>query len=216
MPALMTLASALSIRIGIYSCRKSCLYTEHMTDTESTGITPYEAVFGAEPKLPVDLVFGSHAKHCQNYEREHKFNSPLELRRVREKILAHAREYDKERYKRAFRDRYPVHFKPGELVMLHTPAIPIKEDGHTVVRHPTKLLLRWTGPHKVVNQMPNNPNVYKIQLVGDVKPQVVNVARLLKYIPFEATVGKSSKSINKSHAIAKRASTEKRCRSSRS
>jgi hypothetical protein len=40
--------------------------------------------------------------------------------------------------------------------MLHTPAIPIKEDGHTVVRHPTKLLLRWTGPHKVVNQMPNN------------------------------------------------------------
>ena len=106
---------------------------------------------------------------------------------MREKILAHAREYDKERYKRAFRDRYPVHFKPGELVMLHTPAIPIKEDGHTVVRHPTKLLLRWTGPHKVVNQMPNNPNVYKIQLVGDVKPQVVNVARLLKYIPFEAT-----------------------------
>ena len=71
--------------------------------------------------------------------------------------------------------------------MLHTPAIPIKEDGHMVVRHPTKLLLRWTGPHKVVNQMPNNPNVYKIQLVGDVKPQVVNVARLLKYIPFEAT-----------------------------
>jgi hypothetical protein len=161
------------------------VYRTH--DTESTGITPYEAVFGAEPKLPVDLVFGSHAKHCQNYEREHKFNLPLELRRVREKILAHAREYDKERYKRAFRDRYPVHFKPGELVMLHTPAIPIKEDGHTVVRHPTKLLLRWTGPHKVVNQMPNNPNVYKIQLVGDVKPQVVNVARLLKYIPFEAT-----------------------------
>ena len=59
------------------------VYRTH--DTESTGITPYEAVFGAEPKLPVDLVFGSHAKHCQNYEREHKFNLPLELRRVREK-----------------------------------------------------------------------------------------------------------------------------------
>ena len=49
------------------------------------------------------------------------------------------------------------------------------------------LTISDVSSHKVVNQMPNNPNVYKIQLVGDVKPQVVNVARLLKYIPFEAT-----------------------------
>ena len=82
---------------------------------------------------------------------------------------------------------YPVHFKPEELVMLHTLAVPIKEDEHTVKSHTTKLLLRWTGPHKVVNQIPNNPNVYKIQMLGVAKPQVINIARLLKYTPFEAT-----------------------------
>ena len=40
------------------------------------------------------------------------------------------------------RDRYPVPVKPRKLVILHTRAIPIKENEHTVApRHQKKLLL---------------------------------------------------------------------------
>jgi hypothetical protein len=59
--------------------------------------------------------------------------------------------------------------------------------------------------------MPNNPHVYKVQLLGDVKPQVVNVARLLKYIPFEAT--KASRVLTKAMQLQKEQTPLPRSRS---
>jgi len=157
------------------------IYAFRTTDLESTGMTPHEAVFGSPPRLPTDILWGT-AVPLLNYGADHKFNLPLNIRQARERVLKFAEQYDQQRHAAAIKGRKPVEFKPDQYVMLHTPPQPeYDEQGKRIEGGPTKLLLRWSGPWRVLRRG-HSPNTWIIEADGE---REVNVARLLAYEAFK-------------------------------
>uniref|UniRef100_A0A5S6QHH5 RNA-directed DNA polymerase n=1 Tax=Trichuris muris TaxID=70415 RepID=A0A5S6QHH5_TRIMR len=119
----------------------------------STGITPFQAVFGREAKLPADIMYGPPPEQADQMNM-HVYAS--KLRGNLEAAYARARKYigqAQKRQKELFDKR--VNFKPlcaGELVWLLDPS-----------RITGKLYQSWTGPFKVV-EVVGMVN-YKIQRV---------------------------------------------------
>uniref|UniRef100_A0A5S6QMF2 RNA-directed DNA polymerase n=1 Tax=Trichuris muris TaxID=70415 RepID=A0A5S6QMF2_TRIMR len=119
----------------------------------STGITPFQAVFGREAKLPADIMYGPPPEQADQMNM-HVYAS--KLRGNLEAAYARARKYigqAQKRQKELFDKR--VNFKPlcaGELVWLLDPS-----------RITGKLYQPWTGPFKVV-EVVGMVN-YKIQRV---------------------------------------------------
>jgi len=175
------------------------LFSYRISDTESIGMSPFEAVFGFQPNLPTDLLYGN-AGDLARYANKHHFDLPLRWRQVHDRVLAHREAYDSKRFARLRRKMHPVAFEVGELVMLQVPPYQLMDnlkDDADLTSHSsvtvssakksvgltTKLLYRWNGPHKIAEKL--STNTYK--LAGLPSPQnVVHCARLARYVPFLA------------------------------
>jgi len=169
-------------------------YVQHVvfvintTQAEAHERTPFEVARGFVPKLPSDVLWGT-ANAALNFSADFHVNLPMTMRITRQEVIEFQKRYDEDRFKREFRNRHPVEFKLGDLVMLHRPPITLHDDeGRKMEGVPTKFLLRWSGPHIILAKP--YPNVYVIGLEKDAddlnwsKQTTVNVARLLRYIPF--------------------------------
>ena len=128
-------------------------------------------MFGREAKLPVDLMYGSNRieERCAT---EYAHN----LREGLQSAYALVREHCKAEHRRQ-EDIYDekVHgkpFVPGELVWLHSPAVPRGQS--------RKLHLPWKGPLKVLER--RGDCVYKIARPRGKKPQWVHFDRLKPYV----------------------------------
>ena len=129
----------------------------------ATGFSPFFLMFGREAKLPVDLMYGSNRieERCAT---EYAHN----LREGLQSAYALVREHCKAEHRRQ-KDIYDekVHgkpFVPGELVWLHSPAVPRGQS--------RKLHLPWKGPLKVLER--RGDCVYKIARPRGKKPQWVH------------------------------------------
>ena len=152
--------------------------------------------FGFQPSLPTNLLFGDSLGQLAEFRDKYHFNLPLRWRQVHYRVLAHRQAYDEHRFKIAALKRRPVSFPVGSLVMLHVPPYALDQVGRARGLT-TKLLYRWTGPHRVLS-LTENPNVVVLDPnpgivfdfdlsspIGIPAPQnVVNVARLAKFVPF--------------------------------
>jgi hypothetical protein len=171
------------------------VFTFRTSELDSTGMSPHEAVFGKRPRLPTDIIWRD-ASGVLYYGLEHKLNLPLEIRQAWERVLKFAVEYDKERLSRSFRGRNKVEFKVDSFVMLHTPPQQeYDEEGKRIEGGPTKLLLRWSGPFRVVN-IGSNDNVW---IIEQDEEEAINVAILLAYEPFRNSSNSTPKILLKLH-----------------
>jgi len=134
----------------------------------STGYTPFYLMFGRQPHMPLDVIYGiapNHAEeHCQYVSN---LRETMELAYyLARKNMGTAAHRQKENYD------LKVHgdkFTPGQLVWLCNPVVPKGSS--------RKLLSPWVGPYKVIKCI--SDAVYRIQ---DTRPnrrrQVVHFDRL--------------------------------------
>jgi len=131
--------------------RRLCLaYNSSVNQT--TGHTPFYLMFGRQVRMPVDLMYGSptpHSTTVPQYVADLRSNLTAAYEQVRATMST------KLGRQKEFYDRR-VHgqpFKPGDLVWLHSPAVPRGQS--------RKLHFPWTGPYRVANRL--SDAVYRIQ-----------------------------------------------------
>ena len=147
--------------------RKLCLaYNSSIHST--TGFSPFFLMFGRLVKLPIDLMYGTNRTEpdtAAGFAQKLKEGLQEAYKLVREKCQA-----EHKRQKALYDER--VHgkpFSPGDLVWLHSPAVP--RGRSRKLHHP------WKGPLKVVERL--GESNYKIKsLQGRKKTQIVHFDRL--------------------------------------
>jgi hypothetical protein len=80
--------------------------------------------------------------------------------------------YDRHRYSAEFRNHHPVHFESDSYVVLKVPAFAKTLAARRATGLATRLLLQWSGPHKVVRMI--GTNSCEIVDRDDNKPYIVN------------------------------------------
>ena len=134
----------------------------------STGFSPFELMFGREPNLPVDLLFG--LDPVQEYHSDYVNKTVKNLKSWYDK----AREaQEKLRSEYSLRTSGPLAvYKVGDAVLYWFQPVVAKDV-------PTKLSWRWRGPYRVVE-------VKDIHCIIDFEGvhTKVNFNRLCLYQPF--------------------------------
>jgi hypothetical protein len=139
-----------------------------------TKFSPYYLLYGRIPRLPYDVALDEPSSPSDDWDDYNKKHHELlttawnavenwdARQRVRAKLY-----YDK--LQKAV--EYPI----GSLVLVYTPILKRQKS--------KKLLIRWTGPHKVLTKL--SDLVYKVQhLAGTQRVQTVHVQRLRRYEPW--------------------------------
>ena len=96
------------------------LFAYRISDCEAIGISPFEAVFGYQPALPTDLLYGNPG-NLARYDEANHFDLPLRWRQVHDRVEAHRAEYDRKRHAALAAKRHAVNFEIGEVVGLQVP-----------------------------------------------------------------------------------------------
>ena len=141
----------------------------------STGYTPFFLMFGREARMPVDLMYSTDTARppvvpTAQYAAGTKKSLQEAYRQVRRKLaVAHARRkdhYDKKIHGQPF--------KIGDLVWLHSPAVPRGKSKK--LHHP------WSGPYRVITKISESD--YRIKkLRGNRRLQIVHFNRLKACLP---------------------------------
>ena len=161
---------------------QAVLFAYRTSDTEMMGMSPFEALFGREPRLPVDLLFGDSVAKPAKLAYDYGFALPVIWRESYEKVLKHREAYEERMRKAEVEKCKPVDYAVGSKVMLSVPprmALPPGHKGPLI----TKLMDRWRGPYVIVKKL--SPNVYELDQLP-VAQRVVNVTRLLPYRPYQS------------------------------
>ena len=120
--------------------------------SQTTGCSPFEAIYGMNPISPLDLAPIHLTNHFSGEVDE--FIKQI-LEQVRDKILKRIKKYKKQV------DKHPKKavFKEGDLVWIH-----LRKERFPNKRF-VKLQLRAEGPFKIIQKI--NDNACKIELLGD-------------------------------------------------
>ena len=156
----------------------------------TTGLSPFRSLYGRDPVLPLDLLFGAAPP---NYSDPRAYVSKMAgaLQRAYARIrklqaISCARNVDRVNARRS-----PLVLHPGESVLLFEPAAGESADrvhdrsaGEVRPQAPKrtrKLTFKWSGPHSVLRRMTSV--TYKIahRLRGD---EVHHLNRLVVYTPW--------------------------------
>ncbi len=118
----------------------------------TTGETPFYLMFGRQVRMPVDIMYGTptpQATTVSQYVAELRSHLEIAYQHVRER-MGRKLQRQKELYDRK---AHGDPFEPGDLVWLHSPAVP---------RGQSKKLHRpWTGPFRIVRKL--SDAVYRVQ-----------------------------------------------------
>lgn len=138
----------------------------------STGLTPYEILFGRPARMPAEVLHGSKITIRMD-AKEYNLRLTGVLREVHDRVRKTQAAYAKamaEYYDRSHKD---VVYKPGDIVKLYQPSVQ--------PQLPKRLQLQWTGPHLIVGPGPNAPNNYVVDING--QQRVCHVGRIRPYRP---------------------------------
>ena len=143
-------------------------YAYNSSRHDSTGVTPYYLLIGAEPRMPYDEMIGYQELRDTENARDDQLDRLAEIRQI---ALQRNLESKQKYQKRNLRAKVPV-FRIGQKVMRLRKAVKKSKFG--------KLKNRYDGPYVVLEMVAEN--VYKIgTLKGAVRALNINVAQLKPY-----------------------------------
>jgi len=136
-----------------------CLFAIRSAVNNSTGISPFEYLYGARPRMPGDIMQElpeSLARLPRNDPGARMLSLLPTLQQLRDyaseqRLFAQARQ---SHYADISREP-PTEYHLGQLVWLGRESVDLAEDG---VRH-SKFLPKWLGPYKIFNKINNNAYV---------------------------------------------------------
>jgi hypothetical protein len=156
---------------------------------KSTGISPFFALYGRNPRFPIDTLLSSSSAlsthHLDNSEAaEYMIKLVERLRLCHRQIIKKKEQETAERHEVSEAMTKVPLYKLGQLVLVHTPAV---KKGRT-----KKLSALWKGPYKIVQAFANKVN-YRVQLLdkdGQLhrthKIVLVHVSRIKPYYGAES------------------------------
>jgi hypothetical protein len=123
--------------------------------SQTTGHSPFEAVYGLNPIGPLELVPLPVTKHFSGDAEE----QAKEIKKLHEQIRGSILRNNEKYSKQANKHRKPAAFKEGDLVWIH-----LRKERFPSKRS-SKLMPRADGPFRVLQRI--GENAYKIELPGD-------------------------------------------------
>ena len=141
---------------------------------ETSGFSPFHAIYGREPKLPLDLFFSdelsfeTQAYYVDMIGKElHKVYKHIKFNQAR--VAERNRAYQNDR-----EGRYDVQFYRGDTVLLWVA-------GERPSRHQN----HWNGPYRILKQLNAVEYLIEVPFKNTVQHRRVNVNRLRLYCFWE-------------------------------
>ena len=146
------------------------LYVHHTLRSRTTGLSPFEAMFGRAPAAKLDLLYGLPPREVLLNPHDATIKQRIQAasQYAREKLRLNC-----ERERRAYQGK-SVQFSEGQKVRLWISQVPTGQS--------KKFALQWTGPWTVVKRL--NPVLYEIAPSPSwlrKKNEVVTIDRLLPF-----------------------------------
>ena len=138
---------------------------------ESTGYSPAELMFGRQLRTPMDLLLPTEDQGGPDSYPEYVENLRQRLREVHKIARINLQKAGERQKTQADRRAYETVYSPGDLVMLHCPAV---GKGKT-----SKLNRPWAGPVVVLKRL--NDILYRVKLGPHKTPKLVHHNRLKKF-----------------------------------
>jgi hypothetical protein len=130
-------------------------FAYNRSPSQTTGHSPFEAVYGLNPIGPLELAPLPVTKHFSGDAEERAKEIKKLHEQIRGSILRNNEKYSKQ----ANKHRKPAAFKEGDLVWIH-----LRKERFPSKRS-SKLMPRADGPFRVLQRI--GENAYKIELPGD-------------------------------------------------
>jgi hypothetical protein len=150
------------------------VFAHNSATSASTGESPYYLLYGRDPILPIDLLFGTLDVPpfigMSQYAQDLTARLRAAFDRVSKKQAEARSQYENHPIQSSAKN--PLIFAPGDQVLLYKPNSPKGV-------HP-KIWQRWVGPYRVLLSI--SPHVYQITPVnGRPAPENVHISRLKHY-----------------------------------
>jgi len=162
---------------------KLAMYSYCISDCRAIGISPFEALFGRNPREPTDLLYGPSGAFSR-FEKEYGINLPLRLQEVHAKMRNFEKIYQQKRFIEESKGRRFVTFLVGTKVMLHVPSY-LKDSIGRQLALPIRLLFTWRGPYTIIEVLFDN--VYRLSDLPH-GSNTVNGSRLLPISTFQSVL----------------------------
>lgn len=150
---------------------------------EGIGLSPFELVYGRQPVLPLDLLYGDPTKLKSN-KQEYHLDLLSSFRRLYRSARDAQAKTDVRKARNYNKHHVSISFSPGDQCLLWTPPKPKSKETR-------QFLAKYTGPHKVLERV-NRLN-YKIKDGQTGRVQTVHVQRMIKFHPFLVPDGQEQK-----------------------
>ena len=152
----------------------SVLFAYRTAINDVTHHSPYQLMFGRQPKLPLDIIEGSKEDIVDDYE-QYNTRLTMSLRQAHEitkRLIGEANRKTKARWDSKVHDHRQ--YKVGDSVLLHAPHL----TSAPTVEHSKKFDSKWDGPYIVISIHPDNNDVYTIKKENTTKTLTVNGSKL--------------------------------------
>jgi hypothetical protein len=156
------------------------VYAINHTRSRSTGLTPFEVMFGRKPRLPLDTALAPLRSHEPAEGRVPAADDFIgRYRLLWQEAAAALRGAQQEQKRFADRHRRGEIYTVGELVLLSTKDLRLADDREA--KRASKFSAKWVGPFPVSKVI--NPNAYELEMPAQLKVvhPVHNISKLRRY-----------------------------------